>query len=124
MLPSPATGCMFMHARAASRSPPRSFPTSDCGARRKNRTRRRGATMDAQGEMAEQVVAIRDGEDSTMWDRIVPFVYSELRAIAHRQLRREAEGHTLTTTELVHEAYLRLVDWEAEPSLEDRKSVV
>jgi RNA polymerase sigma factor (TIGR02999 family) len=41
-------------------------------------------------------------------DRIVPLVYSELRAIAHRQLR--ARGGTLDTTGLVHEAYLKLVD--------------
>jgi RNA polymerase sigma factor (TIGR02999 family) len=43
-------------------------------------------------------------------DRIVPAVYDELRAIAHRQLRAERDGHTLGTTALVHEAYLRLVD--------------
>lgn len=40
-----------------------------------------------------------------------PPVYDEeLRRIAHRHLRREATGRTLGTTELVHEAYLRLVD--------------
>ena len=37
-----------------------------------------------------------------------PLVYDELRRLAHRQLRREASGHTLGTTALVHEAYLRL----------------
>jgi RNA polymerase sigma factor (TIGR02999 family) len=37
-------------------------------------------------------------------------VYEELRRLAHRQLRRESPGHTLSTTALVHEAYLRLVD--------------
>jgi RNA polymerase sigma factor (TIGR02999 family) len=41
-------------------------------------------------------------------DRAVPQVYGELRRLAHRQLGREAEGHTLSTTALVHEAYLRL----------------
>jgi RNA polymerase sigma factor (TIGR02999 family) len=35
-------------------------------------------------------------------------VYDELRRMAHQQLRREREGHTLATTELVHEAWLRL----------------
>ncbi|CAA9312931.1 MAG: Gll4071 protein [uncultured Gemmatimonadetes bacterium] len=49
-------------------------------------------------------------------DRAFPQVYDELRLLAHRQLDREAEGHTLGTTALVHEAYLRLagsggVEW-------------
>lgn len=48
----------------------------------------------------------RDRRESL--DRIVPLVYSELRVIAHRQLR--ARGGTLDTTGLVHEAYLKLVD--------------
>jgi RNA polymerase sigma factor (TIGR02999 family) len=39
-----------------------------------------------------------------------PLVYDELRRVAHRHLEREAEGHTLSTTALVHEAYLRLKD--------------
>ena len=43
-------------------------------------------------------------------ERLVPLVYEELRAIAHRQLRSERANHTLSTTGLVHEAYLRLVD--------------
>ncbi|HET9276354.1 MAG TPA: sigma-70 family RNA polymerase sigma factor [Gemmatimonadales bacterium] len=43
-------------------------------------------------------------------DVLVPLVYDELRRIASRQLRREVEGHTLSPTALVHEAYLRLVD--------------
>jgi RNA polymerase sigma factor (TIGR02999 family) len=43
-------------------------------------------------------------------DRLVPLVYCELTRIAHRQLGLEATGHTLSTTALVHEAYLRLVD--------------
>ena len=37
-------------------------------------------------------------------------VYAELRTLAHAALRRERDGHTLAATELVHEAYLRLVD--------------
>jgi len=41
---------------------------------------------------------------------MVPLVYEELRRIARRQLRNEAVGHTLNTTALVHEAYLRLID--------------
>jgi len=45
-------------------------------------------------------------------DRLIPLVYDELRHIAHGQLRGERPGHTLTTTALVHETYLRLVKIE------------
>jgi RNA polymerase sigma factor (TIGR02999 family) len=43
-------------------------------------------------------------------ERLFPLVYDELRVIAHRQLGGERPDHTLRTTALVHEAYLRLVD--------------
>ncbi|MEP7347494.1 MAG: ECF-type sigma factor [Gemmatimonadaceae bacterium] len=43
-------------------------------------------------------------------ERLVPLVYDQLRAIARRHLRGEQAGHTLSTTALVHEAYLRLVN--------------
>ncbi len=46
----------------------------------------------------------------TTLDRLLPIVYGELRKLAHRHLARERVGHTLCTTALVHEAYLRLVD--------------
>jgi RNA polymerase sigma factor (TIGR02999 family) len=42
-------------------------------------------------------------------DRLFPVVYDELRRIAHGQLQGERSGHTLNTTALVHETYLRLV---------------
>jgi RNA polymerase sigma factor (TIGR02999 family) len=45
-------------------------------------------------------------------DRLFPLVYEELHSIAHRALLRERTSHTLSTTALVHEAYLRLVDQE------------
>lgn len=66
--------------------------------------------MDAQHQITEQLVALRGRDDPTAWDKLVPLVYAELRAIAHRQLRRERDHHTLSTTALVHEAYLKLVD--------------
>ena len=48
---------------------------------------------------------------------LIPIVYTQLRQIAAHYLRREAQGHTLQTTDLVHEAYLRLLkpttpDWQ------------
>ena len=47
--------------------------------------------------------------DRAALDALVPMVYAELRRQAARAMRREAAGHTLGTTGLVHEAYLRLV---------------
>lgn len=51
-----------------------------------------------------------DSGDRPPVDRLVPLLYEELRILAHRQLAGERAGHTLSTTELVHEAYLKLVD--------------
>jgi RNA polymerase sigma factor (TIGR02999 family) len=47
--------------------------------------------------------------DKTALDRLLPVVYRELRRVAAAQFRRERTSHTLQTTALVHEAYLRLV---------------
>lgn len=43
-------------------------------------------------------------------EKLMPLVYKELRRLAHQYLRKERAGHTMLTTDLVHEAYLRLVD--------------
>lgn len=43
-------------------------------------------------------------------DHLLALAYEELRRIAHHHLHRESPGHTLSTTALVHEAYLRLAD--------------
>ena len=43
-------------------------------------------------------------------EELFPLVYTELRDLAERYLRKESEGHTLQPTALVNEAYLRLVD--------------
>ena len=45
-------------------------------------------------------------------DALIPIVYEELRRLAHHYMRGERAGHTLQTTALVNEAYLRLVDIE------------
>jgi RNA polymerase sigma factor (TIGR02999 family) len=50
-------------------------------------------------------------------DKLTPLVYDELRRIAHRYMRRERAGHTLETTALVNEAYVRLlgerkIEWQ------------
>lgn len=51
--------------------------------------------------------AARDGDRRAL-DRLLPLVYDDLRAVAEREMRREAAGHTLQPTALVHEAFLRL----------------
>ena len=50
-----------------------------------------------------------DGETGAV-ERMFPLVYDELRRLAHHHLTRESTGRTLSTTELVHEAYLKLID--------------
>ncbi len=57
-----------------------------------------------------QLLAEASGGNVEALNRLVPLVYDELRKIAHAQLRRERAGHTLNTTALVHEAYVKLVD--------------
>jgi RNA polymerase sigma factor (TIGR02999 family) len=43
-------------------------------------------------------------------ERLIPIVYEDLKRIAHRQLRDERAGHTLSSTALVHESYLKLLN--------------
>jgi RNA polymerase sigma factor (TIGR02999 family) len=49
----------------------------------------------------------RQGDEAAL-DKLTPLVYDEIRRIAHRYLQRERAGHTLQTTALVNEAYIRL----------------
>jgi len=48
--------------------------------------------------------------DQSALDKLMPLVYDELRRLAHQHMRREKPGHTLQTSALVNEAYVRLVD--------------
>ena len=58
--------------------------------------------------ITELLVRWRAGDQEAL-EALVPLVYEELRAMAHHYLRAERSGHTLQSTALVHEAYLRLV---------------
>ena len=69
--------------------------------------------MDTQAEITSLLQEVRSGEGDAM-ERLLPLVYEDLRRIAHRQLAGERDGHTVSTTALVHEAYLRLVDRNAD----------
>ncbi len=67
------------------------------------------AAIPLRSEVTTLLVTADSGDASTL-ERLVPLLYGELRAMAHRQLAREHRDHTLQTTALVHEAYLKLVD--------------
>ena len=60
-------------------------------------------------EVTQLLLAWGQGDRSAL-DQLTPLVYDELRRLARRYMRRESPGHTLQTTALVNEAYLRLVD--------------
>lgn len=60
-------------------------------------------------EVTTLLVAWNDG-DSAALNQLMPLVYNELRKMARHHLSRERPEHTLQTTDLVHEAYFRLVD--------------
>ncbi len=57
------------------------------------------------------LLAAWGGGDESALERLTPLVYDELHRLAHRYMSRERPGHTLQTTALVNEAYLRLVNW-------------
>jgi RNA polymerase sigma factor (TIGR02999 family) len=59
--------------------------------------------------VTELLIKWRGGDQEAL-QALVPLVYKELRDIAHRHLQHERPGHTLQSTALVHEAYLRLVN--------------
>jgi len=63
-------------------------------------------------EVTRLLIAWGEG-DQTALDEVLPLIYQELRRMARRHLGRERGGHTLQTTALVHEAYLRLIDQKA-----------
>jgi RNA polymerase sigma factor (TIGR02999 family) len=58
--------------------------------------------------LAFAITAVKRPDQATSLDELVPLVYDDLRVLAHRHLRSEAGDHTLATTGLVHEAYLKL----------------
>jgi len=59
-----------------------------------------------------QLLQASQAGDREAVNKLLPFVYDEMRLIAHNKLKFERQGHTLDTTALVHEAYLKLIDHE------------
>ena len=63
-------------------------------------------------EITRLLVAWGDGDESALAE-LTPLVYQELHRLAHHYMSGERGGHTLQTTALVNEAYVRLIDWKA-----------
>ena len=61
-------------------------------------------------ERVTQLLVDWSNGDKTALDKLMPLIDAELRRLAHQYMRRERRGHTLQTTALVNEAYLRLVN--------------
>jgi RNA polymerase sigma factor (TIGR02999 family) len=66
-------------------------------------------TMPASQNVTQLLLAWERGDDAAR-DELIPLVYDALRRIARHHLRGERAGHTLQTTALINEAYLKLVD--------------
>lgn len=64
-----------------------------------------------QQELTEILRKWSDG-DAAALEKLTPVVYAELHRIARRYMGRERKNHTLQTTALVNEAYVRLIDWK------------
>src|SRR6266446_4313949 len=60
-------------------------------------------------EVTQLLVAWRNGDEAAR-DELMPLVYGELHRLAHQYMNRERPGHTLQTSALVNEAFMRLVD--------------
>lgn len=60
-------------------------------------------------QLTELLLAWNEG-DSTALETLMPIVYEELRLIARRYMRKERQNHTLQTSALINEAYLRLIE--------------
>ncbi len=74
--------------------------------------------MTATSNITELLNDWQDGDQAAL-EKLTPLVYDELKRMAHRYVQRERNGHTLQTTALVNEAYLRLAAQE-KPSWQNR----
>src|ERR1700676_4436568 len=66
-----------------------------------------------QGDDVSTLIRAWGDGDRDALDRLTPVVYDELRRLARRYMRGEPPGHSLQTTALVNEAYMRLVDYKS-----------
>ena len=76
------------------------------------REARDGASGRAAKDQVGELLRAWSNGDTSALERLTPIVYDELHRLARRYMRGERPGHSLQTTALVNEAYLRLVDYE------------
>src|SRR5437764_11568323 len=76
-------------------------------------------TSSASAQRVSQLLARWNQGDAAALRELTPLIYEELRRIAHRQMGGQRPDHTLQTTALVNEAYLRLAD-QTNPSWQNR----
>lgn len=62
-------------------------------------------------EITQLLIAWGDGDQSAL-EELAPLVHSELHRLAHHYMSREHPGHTLQTSALINEAYIRLINWK------------
>jgi RNA polymerase sigma-70 factor, ECF subfamily len=72
---------------------------------------KKGMVTESAHEVTELLQAWSAGDREAL-ERLSPIVHAELHRIAKRYMGRERAGHTLQTTALVNEAYVRLIDWK------------
>jgi RNA polymerase sigma factor (TIGR02999 family) len=68
-------------------------------------------TAPSSQEITQLLLAWSDGDQAAL-EKLTPLVYAELRRLARGYMFGERPGHTLQTTALINEAYLRLIDWK------------
>jgi RNA polymerase sigma-70 factor (ECF subfamily) len=71
-----------------------------------------GSPSDVSVSEISQLLRDWSGGDQSALERLTPIVYQELHRLARSHMRRERPGHSLQTTALVNEAYMRLVDYK------------
>jgi len=67
--------------------------------------------MSTSPDVTQLLRAWNEGDGEAL-AKLTPVLYEELHRMAHRYMRRERSNHTLQTTALINEAYLRLIDWK------------
>jgi RNA polymerase sigma factor (TIGR02999 family) len=68
----------------------------------------------SQKQITQMLVDWGNGDEAAL-EKLTPLVYDELHRLARRYMGKERPGHTLQTSALVNEAYLRLIDWKNVP---------
>jgi len=77
----------------------------------KSKQSKKGRTTAPAGDVSNLLRAWSEGDQEAL-ERLVPIVYDEMHRLARHYMQRERPGHSLQTTALVNEAYIRLVDYK------------